>query len=146
MCFCSFGFCRAIQYQHRRGKQLVSSSEETDEETPKKWVRSLELTQKHQETIKSGDWLAERIMDAANKLVKESLISRCQGVANSHPGPNKEGVYSTNAGMYPNSPFPRGTALGNKLLPVSEDQLFPRTSCPPGHMVLGPTVPPDAWS
>ena len=26
---------------------------------------------------------------------------------------------------------------------VSEDQLSPRTRCPPGHVVLGPAVPPD---
>ena len=38
-----------------------------------------------------------------------------------------------------------------KQMPLSEDQLSPRTcgprtSCPPGHVVLGPAVPPDSWS
>jgi len=29
------------------------------------------------------------------------------------------------------------------FVPVLEDQLSPRTRCPPGHVVLGPAVPPD---
>ena len=40
----------------------------------------------------------------------------------------------------------RGGASLHNPITLWEDHVSPRTRCPPGHVVLGLAVPPDAWS